>query len=578
MKWSEFCLKTLKEKPAESHIPSHSLLVRAGYIYNTSQGIYLYNSLFLRAIKKLETLIRKEMDKQGAREILMPMVQPKELWEESGRWDKFEGLLMKMKGRTGQELCLGPTHEEIITDFVKSCLNSYKDLPFNLYQIQTKYRDEIRPRFGLMRAREFIMKDAYSFDLRAEEAMKSYQKMFQAYTNIFQKLGVRFVVVQADSGAIGGSQSQEFHILADKGEDEILVSEKDNFSANREICPRKAPSPSEFKGKLNPIEEFATTGIHTIEDLARFLKCQAKDLVKILFFMGTEDSQKAPQNFFAVLCSGDDEVNPLKLKKHLNLKELPLLANAKTVKEITGSAPGSCGPWNLKKDIDIYLDHHLQNRGNFITGANKEGFHVKNVNPSRDFKFKSYGDFCFAREGDSLPEGKGVLKKYRGIEVGHIFYLSDVYSRMMNLTYLDPQGKKHFVEMGCYGLGVTRTLQAIAEQSHDEKGVIWPLCVAPFSVHICRIDPESPTVLKMEKELIDLLKKNDLDYFIDDRKERPGVKFKDADLLGFPLRINLGDRDLAHSKIEICVRKTGLREKLSFKDFQSQLSSLIPEI
>lgn len=579
MKWSEIHLKTLKEKPVEASIPSHILLLRAGYIYNTSQGIYLYNTLFLKAVQKFEKIIREEMNVHGAREILMPMVQTKELWEKSGRWNKFEGILLKMKSRTGQELCLGPTHEEIITDFVKSGLTSYRDMPFNLYQVQTKYRDEIRTRFGLMRAREFIMKDAYSFDTTPEAALKSYQKMFQAYEKIFKRLGVQFVAVQADSGAIGGSQSQEFHVLAENGEDEIFVSEKGDFSANAEICPRRVLQTEPFKGKLKAIEEFATPEITTIESLAKFLKCSASDLVKILFFVSKEESKSKDgvfqEQYFAVLCSGDDEINPLKVKQHLGLKESPVLASAKTVKEIAGASPGSCGPWNLKKEIPVYLDNRLKARGNFITGANKEGWHIKNVNPGRDFKVRDYGDFCFAKEGDLSPKGDSILKKYRGIEVGHLFYLSDTYSKMMELTYLNNQGQHKFIEMGCYGLGVTRTLQAIVEQNHDDKGIVWPLCVAPFAVHICLIDPDSSTVLKTEEELISMLEEHSLDYFVDDRKERPGVKFKDADLLGMPLRFNLGERDLKNSQIEIYVRKNGFREKLSVKELKEKLPSII---
>ena len=571
MKWSEIYLKTLKEKPAGASIPSHILLVRGGYIYNTSQGIYLYNSLFLRSVQKFEKIIREEMNAQGAREILMPMVQSKELWDKTGRWNKFEGLLLKMKGRTGQELCLGPTHEEVITDFVNSGLTSWRDMPLNLYQIQTKYRDEIRPRFGLMRAREFIMKDAYSFDVSSEEALANYQKMYQAYEQIFQRLGVHFVVVQADSGAIGGSHSQEFHILAEKGEDEVFVSEKGDFAVNAEICPRPAPA-EKFKGELKAPEEFATPGITTIEALAEFLNCKASDLVKILFFVSSADSKKQT---FAILCSGDDEINPLKVKQNLILTDHPVLADEDTVQEMTGVSPGSCGPWNLKRDVPVYLDHRLQARGNFITGANKEDYHVKNINPDRDFKVQGYGDFCFAKEGDRNPEGDSTLKKYRGIEVGHLFYLSDLYSKMMDLIYLDKQGKKQFVEMGCYGLGVTRTLQAIVEQSHDDKGIIWPLCVAPFAVHICLIDPESDPVLKVLEKLLEVLRTNSLDYLIDDRKERPGVKFKDADLLGLPLRVNLGERDLKNSQMEICIRKTGFKEKLTMKAFQEKLSNLI---
>ena len=579
MYWSEIHLKTLREKPVGASINSHILLLRAGYIYNISQGIYIYNTLFLRSVKKLEKLIRKEMEVSGAREILMPMVQPKEIWEQSGRWNKFDNLLLKMKSHTGGEFCLGPTHEEIIIDFVKSGLKSYRGMPFNLYQIQTKYRDEIRPRFGLMRAREFIMKDAYSFDATPEGALKSYEKMYQTYKRIFSQLGVRFISVNADTGAIGGSQSQEFHILAEKGEDEIFVSEDGSFSSNAEICPRPVLKSSDFKGEKREIEEFETPNIKSIAQLAEFLNCNPGELVKILFFNFEETKdQKTPkdkENVFAVLCSGDDEISPFKLKIHMGLKGNPVLASREKVYDIAGAFPGSCGPWNLKTRIPIYLDHRLKSRGNFITGANKEGWHVKNVNPHRDFQPKGYGDFCFAREGDPSPRGDSVLKRYRGIEVGHLFYLSDSYSRPMNLFYLNPGGEKKFVEMGCYGLGVTRTLQAIVEQNHDEQGIIWPVCVAPFVAHICLIDSKSSLVLKTKEELIEEFKSRCLDFFIDDREERPGVKFKDADLLGLPLRINLGERDLKNGQLEIYIRKNGFRKKLSIQSFREQLRNFI---
>lgn len=573
MKWSEIYLKTLKEKPAGASIPSHILFLRAGFISTSSQGIYTYNTLFLRSIQKLSKIVRKEMEKQSAREILMPMVQHKELWEQSGRWDQFEGLLLKMKNRTGAELCLGPTHEELIIDFVKDGLTSWRDMPLNLYQIQTKYRDEIRPRFGLMRAKEFIMKDAYSFDETPEKALSNYKKMFQAYQNIFDQLGVRYVVVKADSGAIGGSHSEEFHILADKGEDELMVCK--DFSANIEICPRKDPSNTPTKTDLKNIEELATPNIKTIDQLAKFLKLKSSELVKILFFVSPDKNSQ--DKFFAVLCLGDDELNLFKIKQHLKLKELPTLADEQTIQKISGAKPGSCGPYNLKVKIPIYLDNYLKTKRNFITGANKDGFHLRNVNPDRDFKVTAYGDFCFARESDLSPQGS-AFKKHRGIEVGHLFYLSDEYSKKMNLGFLNKQGKKIPVEMGCYGLGITRTLQAVIEQSHDEKGMVWPLSIAPFSAHICLIDPDQAQVLKAQEKLIGILNKHSLDYFIDDRKERPGVKFKDADLIGLPLRFNLGIKDLKNNQIEVCLRKKGERIKLSLEGLNEKLASLIKEL
>ncbi len=571
MKWSELYLKTLKEKPSGISMSSHALLIRSGYIYSTSQGSFTYNTFFLRAIQKFEKIIREELEKQGAREILMPMVQPKKLWKETGRWNKFEGLLQKMKNRSDQDFCLGPTHEEVITDFVRSSLISYKEMPFNLYQIQIKYRDEIRPRFGLMRAREFIMKDAYSFDRTKEESNLSYQKMFQAYTNIFNRLGVKFVVVQADTGSIGGDKSEEFHVLADKGEDVLFISDKSDFAANREICPSVLKTNEEVQQQeQKTVEKFATPNILTISSLAKFLKCKEKDLVKILFFIFSKSSS-SEKECVAVLCQGDDEINPIKLKREFSLFETPYLADDKVIQDITGALPGSCGPYKLKKETSIYVDHRLKGKSNFITGANEDGFHFKNVNLERDFKVCQYGDFCYAKEGSTSPDGKGTLKMYRGIEVGHLFYLSDTYSKKMNLTYLDQQGKKQYIEMGCYGLGVTRTLQALVEQIHDEDGMIWPMAVAPFYVHICLIDESSPIVLKSLEEILKLLKEQNLDYFIDDRKERAGIKFKDADLLGLPIRLSLGERDLKELKIEFYIRKTKYKEKIKIKSLKEKL-------
>lgn len=576
MKWSEIYLKTLRDKPSGAETPGHILLWRGGYISPVSSGIFTYNTLFLRSIQKFSSLVRREMEREQAREILMPIVQPKALWMETGRWDRFQELLMKMKSHSGQEFCLGPTHEEAVTSFVRSGIKSFRDMPFNIYQIQTKYRDEIRPRFGLLRAREFIMKDAYSFDLNSEDALKSYEKMFRAYSAIFQRLGVKFVVVQADTGMIGGKKSEEFHILADTGEDILLVSE--NFSANREVCPA-LPSSSELSKntqKEKQIEEIDTPGVKTIEALARFLKCEKRELVKIIFisFSKKENGEKKEQAAF--LCSGDDEINLLKVQKTLGCLDLPVLSSPEEICRITGADPGSCGPVGLK--IPLYADHKLKNRKNFVTGANKNGVHLKNVN-FRDFKVKGYGDFCYAKEGDPSPEGgKHFLKEQRGIEVGHLFYLSDTYSRQMNLKYLNEKGQSRFVEMGCYGLGITRTLQAVVEQIHDKNGIIWPASVAPFVLHICLIDPESQAVTKALNQLTGEFDSKGLDYFIDDRKERPGVKFKDADLLGLPLRLNMGERDLKDSKVEMIVRKTGTREKINLTEVTSKIFALFKEL
>ena len=560
MKWSEIHLKTLREKPVGAETPGHILLIRGGYISPVSSGLFVYNTLVLRGIQKFSSIVREELEKEGAREILMPMVQPKELWMETGRWDRFQELLLKMKNHSNQELCLGPTHEEVVTAFVRSGLNSWRDMPLNIYQIQTKYRDEIRPRFGLLRAREFIMKDSYSFDRDQKEALKNYDKMFRAYSAIFKRLRIKFAIVQADTGMIGGEKSEEFHILAERGEDTLLLSNESDFAANREICPTLPSSPPPSEDSLKEKEEFATPGIKTIEALAKLLNLKKEDLVKIVFVKEGDD-------FSAFLCRGDDEINLVKAGKVMKSTEALLLAPSGEIKKITGADPGSCGPLGL--NCPVYADYRLKGKRNFVTGANKNGFHLKNVN-FRDFQLKNWGDFCYASGGDPSPDGKGILKEQRGIEVGHLFYLSDTYSRPMKLTYPDEKGQNRHVEMGCYGLGITRTIQAVVEQSHDEKGIIWPSSIAPFVFHISLLDPESQEVLKALNQITKVLKSHGLDYFIDDRRESPGVKFKDADLLGMPFRLNMGKRDIENSQVEIVERKTGKREKIDLKKFSTK--------
>ena len=573
MKWSEIYLKTLKEKPVRAETPGHILLLRGGYISPISSGLFVYNTLFLKSLQKLSRIVREELEKEGAREILMPIVQPKELWVETGRWDRFQDLLLKMKNRSNQDLCLGPTHEEVVTAFVRSGLSSWRDMPFNIYQIQTKYRDEIRPRFGLLRAKEFIMKDSYSFDRNPEAAQQSYNKMFKAYSAILKRLGVTFAVAEADTGNMGGKKSEEFHILAQKGEDVLLVSDTGDFAANREICPAlPQKSTSLPEQSLQKKEEFATPGVKTIETLAKLLNCQKQDLVKVVFVKAL--NEKKIFYFAAFLCQGVDEINLLKAQKAMGSLEALLLASPEEIQKITGAWPGSCGPVGLS--CSVYADHKLKNKKNFVTGANKDGFHLKNVN-FKDFEVKEWGDFCNAKAGDPSPDGKGFLKEQRGIEVGHLFYLSDTYSRPMNLKYLDQKGQSQCVEMGCYGLGITRILQAVVEQSHDEKGIVWPLSIAPFAVHICLIDPENQEILKALSQIQEDLKLQGLDYFIDDRKERPGVKFKDADLLGMPFRVNMGKRDIQNSEVELVERKTGNRDKVYLKDFTVKLSSILKE-
>lgn len=550
MKWSKSFIFTLKEAPNDAEIPSHILMVRAGYIRKVAPGIFTYGPLALKAIRKFENIVREELTKRDCVEILMPMVQPKELWDETNRWTEMGEGLQKLKNRNGHDFCLGATHEEVATDFIRQQVKSYRDLPVNIFQIQSKFRDEIRPRFGLMRGREFIMKDAYSFDITNEAAQKSYYLMKDAYTSIFKRLGIQFRIVKADTGNIGGNQSEEFHILADSGEDHLMVSDRGDFAANIEICPVSKKEISNEPSQRVERSEFSTPGLKTIESLSQNLKIPPEQLVKTMFFCVSEDPKDIKP--VAVLLRGSDEVNDIKVKNLLKLANPPRLLNDHEVLNLTGAHPGSCGPIGLK--IPIYCDYGLEGFSNFIVGANKDDFHIKNVNFERDFKVTQFADLRKAKEGDIAPDG-GVFKSYRGIEVGHIFYLGTKYSKIMKAQFLNSSGQLDPIEMGCYGIGISRTVQAVIEQCHDKDGIIWPVSIAPFHVHICLLDPKDENALKVADDLQAELSRHGLDVFIDDRDERPGVKFKDADLLGMPLRLNIGARGLQNNEIEIITRR-----------------------
>ena len=563
MKWTKTHIFTLKEAPADAEIPSHKLMVRAGFIKKLAPGLYTYGHLALRAIRKFETIIREELDKRGCTEILMPMVHPQALWQETNRWTEMGAGLLKFQNRNEHWFCLGATHEEAVTDYIRHDVKSYRDLPRNLYQIQTKYRDEIRPRFGLMRGREFSMKDAYSFDIDREGALKAYDQMYAAYQAIFNRLGLQYRIVQADAGNIGGSQTHEFQLLAEAGEDALLVSDTSDFAANIEVCPAIDPEPHVSPDKVDkPLEKFATPGQKTIANLAKFTGISERDLVKTLFFSGNDgtDPKDTSLKPFAVLLRGSDEVNPIKVKNALGLANPPVMLNDQEVNQACGAYPGSCGPVGLQ--IPIYLDNGVRGLKNYVVGANENGFHLKNVNHDRDFKRTSFGDFRMAREGDRDPTGLGHLKAYRGIEVGHVFYLGTKYSEKMNATFLDATGKAKPIEMGCYGIGVTRTIQATIEQSHDADGIIWPVSIAPFHVHICALDTNDEKVMGLCNRLESELTAQGIDVLVDDREERPGVKFKDADLLGMPVRIVVGKKGLDQNQVEIVNRKTKEMKKV----------------
>lgn len=557
MKWTDISLKTLRENPADAEMESHRLLVRGGFIRKLAPGIFTYGFFMLRAIRKFENIIREELAQAGAHEILMPMVQPASLWKESGRWPKM-GELLKFKNKNQHDFCLGATHEEVVVDFMRANIKSYRDMPTNVFQIQTKYRDEIRPRFGLMRGREFIMKDAYSFDRDRLGALESYEKMRKAYQAIFTRLGVDFTMVQADSGAIGGDQSHEFQVVAEHGMDNMLLCKSCGYSANSEVAPRVIPEHTSVWSD-SKMEKFATPGLKTIDDLAKQLKVPASQLVKS-FFVKYQD-QKGDWQQATLLLPGDREVNLVKVKTLLKAaSDVEPLSDHEVLK-LTGAHPGSCGPVGLQ--TPIVMDRALNLLNQFTVGANEDDFHLKNVVPGRDFTVSEEADISQVESGDPCPDcGKGLEAK-RGIEVGHIFYLGSKYSEPMNLRFLDEEGQSQAVEMGCYGIGVTRSLQAIIEQNHDADGMIWPKSVAPFHVHVCCLDPDDEGVQSWLKVFKHSVENRGYEVFVDDRSERPGIKFKDADLLGFPLRLAVGARGVDNNEVELFVRKTKQKSKLS---------------
>ncbi len=545
MRLTRYFVPTLRETPTEAEVVSHKLMLRAGMIRKSAAGIYSYLPLGLKVIKKVENIVRKYMNEYGGAELLMPAVCSAELWQESGRWNDYGKELLRIKDRHGRDFCIGPTHEEVVTDIVRNSIKSYKQLPLNLYQIQTKFRDEIRPRFGLMRGREFIMKDAYSFDVNDEMAEKSYRDMHDAYCKIFEACGLKYKVVEADSGAIGGSFSHEFMVLADTGEDYVISCNNCNYSANVEkaICDEKYP-PADDKEKA--IEEVETPGKKTVEDVAKYLGIDATSVVKTLIL-------KIDGKFAALMVRGDHEANLVKLKNFLDAVNVEF-ASESEIEEITGGALGFSGPVGL--DIPIYADNAIKYMKNFVTGANKKGFHLLNVNHTRDFEVAQFSDFRMAEPGDPCPKcGKGSYVITKGIEVGHIFKLGTKYSESMNATYLDKDGKQKYMIMGCYGIGIGRTAAAAIEQNHDDDGIIWPVQLAPFEVIVVPVNTNDDEVRNVADTIYLKLKKKGVDVAIDDRDERAGVKFNDADLIGYPLRINVGKKNLKEGNVEIFVRK-----------------------
>ena len=541
MRFTRFGLTTLRDTPAEAEIVSHQLMLRAGLIRRLAAGLFTWMPLGLRVLRKVERIVREEMDRAGALEVVMPAVQPAELWQETGRWDKYGNLLLRMRDRHDREFCFGPTHEEVITDIARRELRSYKQLPVNFYQVQTKFRDEIRPRFGVMRAREFTMKDAYSFDIDQAGLEASYQAMHAAYTAIFERLGLRFRVVDADSGEIGGSRSQEFMVLADSGEDAIAWCDEDHYASNVETAATSRPV-GEPPAPANEFEKVATPDARTIGDLAQSLKITPQQTLKTLIVEGDDGP-------IALALRGDHELNAIKAAKLPGVAEPLAMADPATIRKATGADTGFAGPIGL--DIPVYYDHATQLMSDFVCGANETDMHYTGVNFGRDIDPPDTVDLRNVVEGDPTPGGTGTLRIARGIEVGHIFQLGTSYSKRMNATVQDQDGNDVTMLMGCYGIGVTRIVGAAIEQNHDDKGIIWPEPLAPFDVILVPINMHRSDALREAAEaLYAELQDMGLEVLFDDRDARPGVKFADAELIGIPHRLVISDRGLEAGELE----------------------------
>ena len=565
MRATHFLINTLKEDPADAVVISHQLMLRAGMIRKLAAGLYTWQPLGLRVLRKAERIIREEMDRAGALEVLMPAVQPAELWQESGRWDQFGPELLRIHDRHNREFCLGPTHEEVITDLARNELSSYKQLPVNYYQIQTKFRDEVRPRFGVMRSREFIMKDAYSFHLNDECLERTYQAMYQAYSNIFSRMGLDFRAVQADSGSIGGSKSQEFHVLAESGEDLIAFSDSSPYAANIEMAEAVMP-PGERPAAAQPLKTVDTPQQHSIEALSAFLNISAEQTLKTLVVLGEPtEEQEAP--LIALVLRGDHSLNELKAEKLPQVQAPLTFASDEQVKAATGCNPGSIGPVGLS--IPIIADRSATLLADFVCGANQEDQHLTGVNWERDANFDQVADLRNVEEGDPSPDGQGQLVLKRGIEVGHIFQLGKKYAATMNARVLNEQGQAQVMTMGCYGVGVTRVVAAAIEQNNDAKGIIWPLALAPFQVGIVALNyDKSELVRDTADQLYTALTSLGIEVFLDDRdkKTSPGVKMADMELIGIPHRLVVGDRGLKDGVVEYQQRRTLERQDVAAAD------------
>ncbi|HLZ35602.1 MAG TPA: proline--tRNA ligase [Nitrospira sp.] len=563
MRTSQLLLPTLREDPGEAETVSHRLMLRAGLIRKVAAGIYTYLPLGLRIIRKVENIIREEMNRAGAQELLMPIASPAELWQETGRWNFYGKELLRFKDRHERDFCLGPTHEEVITDLFRREVRSYRQMPLNFYQIQTKFRDEIRPRFGLMRGREFIMKDAYSFDKDEAGARLNYQKMYDAYHRIFSRCGLTFRAVEADTGLIGGTSSHEFMVLAATGEETVVYSETGTYAANVERAEVLPPTEANNE-ELRPLRSVNTPNCRTVEEVTGFLKIEPTRLVKTLLYSTGKDT-------VAVLIRGDHDANEIKIQRLLGVAELELAGPA-AVEQVTGAPVGFAGPVGLK-GIRIIADHAIKFARNVVVGGNQADTHFVDANWERDFQVEQFADLRNARAGDPSPRKDGILKSTKGIEVGHVFMLGTKYSQTMNASFLDPNGKECLAVMGCYGIGVGRTAAAAVEQNHDDKGIIWPFPIAPFHVHLLPLG-KSAAVAEATERLYGALQQAGLEVLWDDRDERAGVKFNDADLIGAPFQVIVGDKGLAEGLLEVKTRRTGDKIKISPADIPARILQL----
>lgn len=567
MKLSNFYLPTLKEAPADAQLASHKLMLRAGLINKLGSGLYSWQPLGLKVLRKVEKIVHEEMLAIGAQEVFLPAVQPKELWEESGRWEEFGPQLLKISDRQEREFCFGPTHEEVITDLIRHNVKSYKQLPFILYQIQSKFRDEIRPRFGVMRAREFLMKDAYSFHFGQESLENTYDSFFSAYSKIIDRIGLEYRVVDADTGSIGGKKSQEFHAIAESGEDILVYSTDSNYAANIEKATCLNGNYSDSLEEPCKLEKTSTPGIKTVAEQSAFLNIPTRKIVKTLLVYGTED------NVVALLLPGDRELNEVKAQNHKLIASPLTLASDSDVKNYCGCEPGSIGPIDL--NVTLIADPKVLDIANFSCGANETDMHFINVTWDRDLpKPKNIYDMTSVKEGDASPDGQGTLKFARGIELGHIFQLGTKYSEAMNASVLDPEGKPTPISMGCYGIGVSRIVAAAIEQCHDDKGIVWPESIAPFNVVIVPIGYHKDIKVKnAANDLYNELAATGIEVILDDRNIRPGVAFKDAELIGIPHRLVISDKLLEKNTIEYSRRVDSFKTEINSSILKEKVSS-----